>query len=294
MSERGGSGSAVRELLFRESRVITDVPRLEGLFELFEILLPRLCPESEGWEGDLERLVDRLLGAGSTVTDPMGNVVVWDGNIRRRDAAERLGRLGDPRAVAPLVSVLDDPDDELVARAVGALAELGDPGAVGPLVRRLGGRQREVGGRVLSELAAAALGRLDREDLRAAFDRALAGEPSALRGTGYRDEVVAALQEVLDSADFVAAAHAARALGTLGAREAVPLLRAKSRGWGMKTTLTEASREALEEIEARSGLPRPAEPSAPERDGTLPRPARDSGASPETLPRAVDAEDGGS
>lgn len=280
----------VRELHFLERSTIVDVPRLVSLFELFELLLPRLCPDSQGYEGNLERLVDRLLGPGQRVNDTLGNAVLWDGYIPRRDAAERLGRLGDPRAVGPLVSVLDDEDDELVARAAAALAELGAEEAEAPLVRLLGQRRREVEGVPMSERAAEGLRRLGREDLVRAFEAALEGEPSTVEEMGHRDEVVAALLEILDSAEFVVAAHAARALGALGAREAVPLLRSKSRGWGMKTTLTEACEEALEEIEARAGLPRPARPASPDSEATLPRPARDDPPSADTLPRPVDGE----
>lgn len=48
-------------------------------------------------------------------------------------AAEELGRLGDRRAVEPLIDALGD-DDELVrVRAAKALGILGDPRALPPL-----------------------------------------------------------------------------------------------------------------------------------------------------------------
>lgn len=278
------------ELHFREPGEIADVSRLADLFELFERLLPRLCPEGRGWEGDLGRLVQRLLGPGAAFTDIPGPVVVWDGGRVRRDAAERLGRLGNPEAVGPLLSVLDDPDDGLVAGAAMALARLGAEEAVGPLVRMLGERKRETGSGALCEVAARALEGLGRADLPAALESALDGDPSALMRTDHRDDVVSALLTILDSSDFMAAADAARALGALGARQAIPLLRSRSRGWGMRTTLTEACQAALEEIEARSGLPRPARPEPGDRE-TLPRPAAPSGNPGETLPRPVDGED---
>jgi HEAT repeat protein len=56
----------------------------------------------------------------------------------RSAAAEALAKLGDPRAVEPLIRALGDIDSDVRGSAARALAKLGDPRAVEPLVRALG------------------------------------------------------------------------------------------------------------------------------------------------------------
>jgi len=52
----------------------------------------------------------------------------------RRKAAEALGRIGDLRAVAPLITALDCPDLYLREAIAWSLGELGDPRGIAPLV----------------------------------------------------------------------------------------------------------------------------------------------------------------
>jgi len=53
----------------------------------------------------------------------------------RWKAAESLARLGDPRAVDPLIDALDDEDWRVRQKAAWALGYLGDPRAIIPLRR---------------------------------------------------------------------------------------------------------------------------------------------------------------
>ena len=55
---------------------------------------------------------------------------------RRWRAAEVLGRRLDPEAVGTLVTLLDDEDWRVRAKAIWALGEIGDPAAL-PHLRRL-------------------------------------------------------------------------------------------------------------------------------------------------------------
>ncbi|RMF83541.1 MAG: NACHT domain-containing protein, partial [Nitrospirae bacterium] len=72
-----------------------------------------------------------------------------------RRAAEALGKLGDPRAVEPLLQALGDESRGVRRAAAEALGKLGDPRAVEPLLQALGDRYSDV------RLAAAeALGKL--------------------------------------------------------------------------------------------------------------------------------------
>ncbi len=55
-----------------------------------------------------------------------------DNEGTRWNAAEALGRLGDPRAVEPLIDTLWDDDARVRTKAAWALGMLGDPRALGP------------------------------------------------------------------------------------------------------------------------------------------------------------------
>ena len=58
-----------------------------------------------------------------------------DNEGTRWNAAEALGRLGDPRAVEPLIDTLWDDDARVRTKTAWALGMLGDPRALGPLQR---------------------------------------------------------------------------------------------------------------------------------------------------------------
>lgn len=55
----------------------------------------------------------------------------------RMSMADTLGKIGDPRAVEPLISALGDEDEGFRCEAAAALGEIGDPRAVEPLTRAL-------------------------------------------------------------------------------------------------------------------------------------------------------------
>lgn len=55
----------------------------------------------------------------------------------RRDAAEALGKIGDPRAVLPLCALLQDTDPEICVSAAEALRNIPDKRAVNPLIKAL-------------------------------------------------------------------------------------------------------------------------------------------------------------
>lgn len=76
-----------------------------------------------------------------------------DHNIRL-SAASALGKIGDPRAVEPLIDALED---QVIVKEVVALAlgEIGDPQAVEPLINELENERWEVRG-----TAAKALGKI--------------------------------------------------------------------------------------------------------------------------------------
>jgi len=72
--------------------------------------------------------------ADSAKIDELGKAVVEDGNYKVRvQAALVLGKLADPRAVAPLVKALGDVNKTVRAMAAQALGQIGDASAADPL-----------------------------------------------------------------------------------------------------------------------------------------------------------------
>jgi HEAT repeat protein len=73
----------------------------------------------------------------------------------RSSAARELGKLGDPRAVVPIATLLNDPRFTVRGSAAMALGELGDPAATPDLIKALEDEHPNVRGR-----AAQSLGRI--------------------------------------------------------------------------------------------------------------------------------------
>jgi HEAT repeat protein len=67
------------------------------------------------------------------VLDAMIEKLSDDNEGTRWNAAEALGRRGDPRAVEPLIDTLWDDDARVRLKAAYALGMIGDPRALGPL-----------------------------------------------------------------------------------------------------------------------------------------------------------------
>jgi hypothetical protein len=83
------------------------------------------------------------LGDPRAVEPLLARLADWDGMVRV-SAADALGRFGDRRAVEPLVARLADEDSDVRRRTAVALGELGDPRAVEPLLAHLGDEDAQV------------------------------------------------------------------------------------------------------------------------------------------------------
>lgn len=95
--------------------------------------------------------------------------------IVRGRAALMLGKLGDPRAVQPLIQALDAPGLQTPLNAAQALGKLGDPRAIQPLLTLL-----HSGNEKVREAALESLKRLGYRDTEpAATVEALTPEPEA-------------------------------------------------------------------------------------------------------------------
>ncbi|MCD4684978.1 MAG: HEAT repeat domain-containing protein [Anaerolineae bacterium] len=188
--------------------------------------------------------VDRLLAALSddeivryNVVEALGKlgdvravepliVALRDENMDvRRNAAEALGLIGDARAVEPLITALEGEDKWVCSRVAQALGQLGDVRAVKPLIAALHDWDRYVRRRAIKALGQ--IGEPAVEPLIAALHtgRTEWGRSSAAEALGQIDDtravqpLIEALQQGFSSA--------AEALGQLGdARAVEPLIAA--------------------------------------------------------------------
>ena len=266
--------AGVDELHFQSGSTIKNLAQLRKLFDLFAEILQQLCHEGKAYEDDVRIHMRRLRAPGGRIRD---KYVIWEGDEPRRAAAIALGRLRDPVAGPALTSVLKDKDTMLIARAVEALARIGDARAIGPLVRRLGDR------RPIREYVAEALRQLGEGDLADTVHAALGGDFGRLKSYSgaYRAEIIEALGNAVS---WRSGTHPANALAEIHAVEALPQLRAALRNLGGQNPAGEAVVAAIKRLEARASLPRAASAADVEAD-TLPRAAREPGPDSTTLPR---------
>ena len=113
-----------------EEVIQLELERVEEIIEEDEkikVLLEEvICPDKEE---KINRLIRDLRDEDSEI---------------RRNAANALGEIGDPRAVGSLIAVLRDEDRWVRRNAARALGEIGDPGAVESLIVTLGDEDRWV------------------------------------------------------------------------------------------------------------------------------------------------------
>jgi len=271
--------NGVDELQFMAAGVIKDLNQLKSLFTLFSETLRQLCHGGSAYEDDVKLHIRRLSGPGGRIED---RVLLWEGDTPRREAADALGRLGDPQAVAALAAVLRDVDDVVRAKAIDALAKISHEKAVRPLIPLIGDSRHADGVRIRDRVADA-LRNLGESVVVHALLEAFEGryDPLMAYEGPYRKQIVQALTDALDGFSGI---HAAWALKEINAVEALPALRTASRSAGKRNALGQSLVATIQALEARAALPRPAE-SGPAHRPTLPSPAGEPGLDPATLPR---------
>lgn len=152
---------------------------------------------------------------GRTAVDALVAATKSGSFFRLFPAIDVLGRTEDPRAVAPLAALLDEP--VYAMEAARALARTGQATAVGPLVGLL---DRPLDS--LLRLAAVALVELVERSRERTGSSARVEE--TLRELAGRPAVVRRLQRSLQDSDATERRSIARLLGYIGADEAVPTL----------------------------------------------------------------------
>ena len=95
--------------------------------------------------------VNEDLGLVQARIDALSDAGSW---TERAAAAERLGRIGHPAAVLPLIAVLQDPSEDKNVKSVAstALRKIRDPRAVQPLIEALGWDDAAIGQAVADTL----------------------------------------------------------------------------------------------------------------------------------------------
>ena len=140
----------------------------------------------------------------------------------RETAAEALGVLRDRRAVEPLVKSLNDKDEEVRWKAAWALGNIGDIRAVEPLIYLLYDKSW-----VVRRFAASALGKIGDDSAVPSLVEALHDEDSDVRWKAVvalgkmKSAAVEPLIEILKNEDWNIRGRAAEALGKLGDERAL-------------------------------------------------------------------------
>lgn len=166
--------------------------------------------------------VDVLASIGKPAVNPLIAGLKSRDPLVRRQSAEALGEIGDPRAAEPLIDLLSHPDALIRRHAVKALGKIQDPRAVAPLAGVLSDSEEEWhvrGG------AAEALGRMK--------------DPNAV------ELLILALMD----AHWYVRSRSAKALGRIGDRQALePLILAlKDRDAAVRGYAAEALGEIRDE-----------------------------------------------
>ncbi|MBD2183456.1 HEAT repeat domain-containing protein [Aerosakkonema funiforme] len=146
----------------------------------------------------------------------------------RWKAAEALGNIGNPQAVAALIEALDDENMYVISNAAEALGKIGHPQAVAALIEAFRNEKKNA---FVINFAATALGKIGHPQAVAALIQALYDEDSyvghvatrVLGNIGY-PQAVAALIEAFHDEDSYVGHIAARVLGNISYPQAVAAL----------------------------------------------------------------------
>jgi HEAT repeat protein len=179
-----------------------------------------------GTPGAQGELLEAIVRFGAPMVDRLIEQLGSEEIETRRAAAIALGRIGDRRAVEPLVARLDEDDRDLLVVAAGALARLGDRRAFEPLLALIGDTDLAV-----RQAAIGALNSIGHPEMGARMRASLEdGDPrvreSAVKITGYFGyaSCVEALLDRCRDTDETVRAAALEHIAYLDDARGVPLL----------------------------------------------------------------------
>ena len=170
------------------------------------------------------------------------------------------------------MGTLQESDAVLQTKTAQSLGAIGDRRAVPALIRLLVRRQGQTNHK-LCDYAAQALISLGEEETVSAFADALEGRLEALPSAAkkHRADLIEGLIASLEGPGRVAVTNTVAALAKIGAVEVLPELRQRVNDY-MLASVRASYRDAIEALEARTNLPRPA-PALEPRADILPKPA---------------------
>jgi HEAT repeat protein len=185
-----------------------------------------------GTSGAQNELLEAIVRFGAPMVDRLIEQLRTGDVETQRAAVVALGRIGDARAVEPLVNLLDDDERELLVPATAALARLGDPRAFESLLRLLGDadvsvRQGAIG--ALNSIGHPAMGARVRTLLEEADPRVRESAVRIAGYFGYANCADAVLDRCRDTDETVRAA-ALEHIAYLEDERSIPLLVAAMAG----------------------------------------------------------------
>lgn len=159
---------------FKAMFLLADALRIVAL-----ILLKSVRDEGSERTKDV---LGRLVSSGPVGTiSPLRKLTGGGRHEERRDAAEKLGKVGSPLAVEELIAALDDASHDVRLASARALGDIGDARAVPALARKLADLSAGIG-----EQAAHSLGFLGDRSATAPLMGALAGPDASIRLAALR------------------------------------------------------------------------------------------------------------
>lgn len=174
--------------------------------------------------------VDVLASLGKPAVEPLIAELKDYDPLVRRQAAEALGEIRDPRAVEPLIALLKDTDPLIRRHAVKALGKISNARAVSPLIGVLNDQNEQSHVRMT---AAEALGRIGERSALQALVSALQDRHWTVRsraaialGRITDPRAVGPLISALKDEDALVRGHVADALGEIKHESAIEPLRA--------------------------------------------------------------------
>ena len=148
----------------------------------------------------------------------------------RRQAAEALGKIGDPRAIEPLIAIMSDPDPLIRRQAIQALRRINDPIAANTLIKILVDKDEQP---YVRATAAEALGKLRQASAVDSLISVLQDEQWVVRSRAVQalgrikdSRAVDPLIGALNDRDATVRRYAAHALGNLKDARAIEPLKA--------------------------------------------------------------------
>ena len=168
------------------------------------------------------------LAAQTQTPNPLIDQLKGPDADRRAKAASELGKEGEPSSVPALVAALNDPSAKVRRQVVVALAEIRGGESLNGLVTASRDTDPQVRTVAVDALSGYYLGRAPSIGFVGGIKHATAGSDESLHidpGVAVDPKVVAALQAATeDTRSIEAARHAAKGLGILMAKSAVPAL----------------------------------------------------------------------